>query len=400
MPSVDFRLLFVGILSEGYIEIMENLQDDLSILIPDGQSRFALLVVRCLSHVNGVKVHVLSSDPWARVRFSRYCSSFTYHDGTHDDETVLREIIRTAQREKASILLPVSESGIRFVAARLIELNTMFIAPIPQLDKFDIAVNKWKFADFMQTHSIPTPRTILFRKNVSFNEQMEGLKFPVLLKPTRSTNGSGIIQFDDIASLERFFEARINDASEYIIQDYVNGYDIDCSVLCRDGEIVAHTIQKGIISNPQRFHPPSAIEFMGHEEVLEVASKLVCDLCWNGVAHIDMMVDAENDRVVVIELNARYWGSLMGSLKAGVNFPFLAAIAGLGQPTPNVSFRNIRYIEPFVALKLLTRRPFLHCAGGLPLSESGWCYFLADPLATIAGKIIPMLRNMKLTNSD
>jgi predicted ATP-grasp superfamily ATP-dependent carboligase len=376
--------------------IKTKFQGDLSILIPDGESRFALSVVRCLSQVSNVRVHVFSSDPWSRVRFSRYCSSFTCYDGAPDDESILRAIIRTAQKVNANILIPVSESGIRFASTWPRDPGAIVVTALPQLEMFDTAVNKWRFADFMQTHDIPTPQTILFRKDAGFNEQIGDLKFPVLLKPTMSTNGSGIIQFDDSASLERFWEARRNDAREFIIQELVSGYDIDCSVLCRGGEILAYTIQKGIIPNRQRFSPPSAIEFLKHEEVLRVASKLVSDLNWSGVAHIDMMVDASNDRVKVIELNPRYWGSLMGSLKAGVNFPFLAVIAGLDKLLPQVSYRNIRYIEPFAAMQLLMRKPFLHGAGGLPLSESGWRYLLADPLATIAGKTLPLLRKLKL----
>ena len=379
--------------------VKTKLQGDLSILIPDGESRLALSVTRCLSHVSGIRVHVLSSDPWSGVRFSRYCSSFTCCKGAHDEESMLRAITSTAQKVNANILLPVSESGIRFASARLRELDALVVTPLPPLDKFDTAINKWRFADFMQTHDIPTPRTILFRKDAGFNEQMEDFKFPVLLKPTMSTNGSGIIQFDDRASLELFLDSPRNRECEYIIQALVSGYDIDCSVLCRDGEILAYTIQKGVIPNSRRFRPPFAIEFLRHEEVLRVASKLVAALGWNGVAHIDMMVDTTNDCVMVIELNARYWGSLMGSLKAGVNFPYLAVIAALGQPLPRVSYRNIRYIEAYAAMQLLTRRPFLHGAGGFPLSESGWRYVLADPLATIAEKTVSLLRRMKLTNS-
>ncbi len=374
---------------------MAKVQDDLSILIPDGESRFALLVVRCLSQVSGAKFHILSTDPWARVRFSRYCSSFTSYDDAHDDESMLSAIIHAAQKEKANILLPVSEFGIRFASTWLGKLDEIVVAPLPKLEIFNIAVNKWKFADFMQSNDIPTPRTILFRHDKELNKQIEGFKFPVLLKPTRGMYGSGIIQFDDSASLENILEARGHDAGEYIIQEFVRGYDIDCSVLCKNGEILAYTIQKGIIPSLQRFGPPSAIEFLEHEELLKVASKLVSKLNWSGVAHIDMMVDVSNESVKVIELNPRYWGSLMGSLKAGVNFPFLAVTAGLGKELPQVSYRKIRYTEPYAAMKLLMRKPFLLGAGGSALSESGWSYLLSDPLPTLAGKILPFFKKMK-----
>lgn len=356
---------------------------DLSILIPDGESHLSLSVARCLTHVPGVKVHVLSHDAWPHVRFSRHRASFTCRDRASGNDPYLEEIARTAKRVNAGILLPVSESGIRLAAARRRDLETVTaVTSLPPLDAFDTAVDKWRFAEYMQTHGIPTPRTILVQASARLDE----LVFPALLKPTHGTNGSYIRQFDDRASLARFLEAERKEARVYIIQNLVRGYDIDCSVLCRDGEILAYTIQKGIILNSQRFRPPLAIEFLQHDEVLQVTSKLISALRWSGVAHLDLMVDEADGRVKVIELNARYWGSLLGSLAAGVNFPYLACLEGFGRSLPQAGYRHIRYIEPNVALRALACRSLARGVGNFRFSETGWRYLLADPLPVVADK--------------
>src|SRR5439155_27347557 len=57
----------------------------LSILIPDGESHFALSVVTCLGLGPRVRVHVVSSDPSARVRHSRYCASSEAVPGGGDE---------------------------------------------------------------------------------------------------------------------------------------------------------------------------------------------------------------------------------------------------------------------------------------------------------------------------
>ena len=369
---------------------------DLSILIPDGEEgNLALRVMCCLRRAGGFQVHILSRDSGSKARFSRYCTSFTHFDDTLSHDRIMEAISRTAKQVNARILLPVTEYGIRLVAARSKELEDLIVTSVPRIDAFDTAIDKWRLANFMQTHDIPTPHTILARADTEFSEHLDKLTFPVLLKPTRNTNGKGIRQFDDRVSLVRFLEDQRSEAFEYIIQNMVQGYDIDCSVVCKDGEILAYTIQKGIIPNLRRFSPPFAIEFLRHDEVLRVARKLLAALCWNGVAHLDMVVDEANGRVMVLELNARYWASLLGSLSAGVNFPYLAVIAGLGQTLPQVGYRHIRYIEPYAELKLLMRRPLQHHAERFRFSETGWRYLLADPLPFLAGKAIALWRSVK-----
>ena len=369
----------------------------LSILIPDGEAdHLALPVICCLANVKDFKIHVLSSDPWSNVRFSRHCSSFTHYDSTHGDDHILEVISSTVRKTGAEFLLPVSESGIRLVASYRNKFDGLILAPVPPLDSFDKAIDKGQLADFMQTNDIPTPHTILLRPDTVFNRHLQNLKFPVLLKPTRGTNGRGIRQFDNFASLEYFLASHLEATSEYIIQELVQGYDIDCSVLCHDGEILAFTIQKGIIPNPLRFLPPIAIEFLIHAEVLKVVRKLVSALGWSGVAHLDLIVDEEEGGCVkIIELNARYWGSLLGSLGAGVNFPHQSVIAGLGQLLPKNSYRHYRYIEPYQALKLTMFMSLPPGMAGFRFSETGWRYLLNDPLPSAVGKARYIWKSLK-----
>ena len=47
--------------------------------------------------------------------------------------------------------------------------------------------------------------------------------------------------------------------------------------------------------------------------------------------------------MTVLEINPRYWGSVMASLFAGVNFPYLACMEGMGIPLPEPDFRPVRW---------------------------------------------------------
>ena len=67
-----------------------------------------------------------------------------------------------------------------------------------------------------------------------------------------------------------------------------------------------------------------------HPQVLAVAQRLVAELGWSGIANIDFRVD-EAGQPHVLEINGRYWATLLGSTLAGVNFPDLVCRRALGE---------------------------------------------------------------------
>ncbi len=370
-----------------------------SVLIIDGESDFSLPVLRSLAQIPGFKVHVLSSKAWPKTRYSRYCASFHYHDNGDEDARYLEVIAEVAKRVNADILLPVDQPAIRFVADHRLALGKLAsVTPVPQVPAFDTAVDKWMLADFMQRRRIPTPRTIKHSIDADFWRQLDTLTFPVLIKPRCDGSGRGIRQFDDRNSLALFLEKEQKDGSRYIVQNRVAGYDIDCSVLCRDGRILAYTIQKGIFTNPMRFRPPLAIEFLGNEEVLQVMQTLLEALRWDGVAHVDLVMD-EGDRCAkVIDFNARYWGSLLGSLAAGVNFPYLACLSALDKQLPPVTYDYVRYVAPS-AMRQLRRQKYI--TKGVPrfqYAETGWRYLLADPMPVAMDKLSSVWKKFRSTS--
>lgn len=55
-------------------------------------------------------------------------------------------------------------------------------------------------------------------------------------------------------------------------------------------------------------------------------------------------------------MNPRFWSSVTGSLCAGVNFPYLACLAGLKQDILKKEPKLKRYVNGSVAVKILAQR--------------------------------------------
>jgi D-aspartate ligase len=169
--------------------------------------------------------------------------------------------------------------------------------------------------------------------------------FPALLKPALGSGGGLITRFDDQEQFQRFADKGGLCSRRWILQSYILGRDIDCSVICRQGRILAYTIQRSSEWPATSFAPIGAVEFVEDNEVLSLAKELVAALEWTGIAHIDMLRARGDGRLFVLEMNGRYWASMLGSFRAGVNFPELACLDAVGEAFPRPTPRRIRFVR-------------------------------------------------------
>ena len=352
-----------------------------TVLVLEGDFHLTAAVLYCLSRQPGLRVHMLGRLPRSPFRYSRHVGSHHYFSADKPEAEFVDFVGRVVAETGAEVLLPIDVPGMRLVIAHRDELEkVVHLLPLPSPEAYETATDKSRLAAFMQAHNIPAPDTIL---NVRHNlkEQLENFRFPVLLKPVEGAGGRGITRYDTAEAVVAAVAA-LPPGGKYLIQNCLEGYDIDCNVLYQDGRLMAYSIQKGLVPAVWSVYAPTeAIEFVRSKAVLAVVDDLMTALNWSGVAHIDLRYDSRTDQMRVIEINTRFWLTVVGSaITAEVNFPVLACRAALGQflrPGPS---RLGRYIP---LARLLAYR--WHKRRGdtpvrFPLREVSIWAMLGDPL--------------------
>ena len=132
------------------------------------------------------------------------------------------------------------------------------------------------------------------------------------------------------------------------------------------------------------FRPPCGIDFIEDHRVLGVVSELMNAIEWTGVAHLDLRIDELSGEITVIEANPRFWGSVIGSMHAGVNFPYLKCLVGMGQRFEVPRFRPCRYVSGGGAVQQWIRGRLGTKQAGFGFSDTAFRYVVADPWPTIA----------------
>jgi D-aspartate ligase len=315
----------------------------ISVLIPDADVQ--LPVAPCLAASRQAIIHGTAPHPAPFLKHSRFFGSFEEYKGEFDVKCWLDRLGEIVTERRIDVVLPIAEFAIRTLSEQRHALS--WAAKLPELPNphaLDIATDKAKLAEFLDRYRIPHPPTVVVTAGITAYDRLSVLEFPVLAKPPLSTAGIGIRRFEDLESVAAFLAEQPSE-ERWVVQTLIEGRDLGVNVLCQDGQIVAATAQHAVMASSKPFKSAIGVEFGDDPSAMSVAERLIRELGWSGVANIDMRFDARHQIPLVLEINCRYWFSLLGSLNAGVNFPLLACEMCLGELRANRKPHSARYFS-------------------------------------------------------
>jgi len=354
-----------------------------SVLIPDGENHLLNRVINGLAQVQGIKIYVMSAKRNSPMRYSRYVHKFSYYAKTLSDLVWIANINKEIEEHDIDVIMPIWEVGIRtLITHRDKILFKEKLGLLPSLSDFNTAINKGILSSHLDAFNIPNPKSVLV-ESVNQLNKVHALKFPILIKPLEGFGGGhGIRKFNTIEDMESYMVEK-NIDYKLIVQEYIEGYDIDCSVLCKGGNILASTIQKGNMIDKSEFAPQIGLDFLYEHEMFKVAEKLMKSLNWSGVAHIDMRYDKNDNQFKVIEVNPRFWMSLNASQIAGINFPDLYCQASMHQEFKKPEYQFLTYLNlKGLVKKIQLDKKFLFRLGFI-FNNTPLKFVLRDPLPVI-----------------
>lgn len=347
------------------------------VLIPDGDSPFALLVAQCIKRADPrIRVEAAYVDRRALSRFSRFVSH-TYPldpSGPGESLTVL------LSKNPDMVLMPVSGPGIATVTLMAAHLGKLVrMVPFPTPDQLGCVNDKWKFHLAMQAAGFAVPDTVLL-DSLACLEHF-GPEDALLVKPRTGSGGKDIHMFGNAGELRGKAGKYLLPGHPYMVQRFVEGHDIDCSVLCKDGQVLACSVQRPL-ATAAKFGPGSVLRFLRDEAVEQLVQRIMFEFRWNGIAHLDLRYARDGDGPFVIEINPRYWSTLMGSLVAGVNFPWAHLCSAMDDPVTRLT----NYESYYSGIRTW---PSLYRKYRTPLSHTSLFFNFADPVAKVMQRVRP-----------
>jgi D-aspartate ligase len=352
----------------------------INVLIPDCDSGHTMAVVRCLKEYPHIILHGCAHDGNNPFRISRFTKSFSLITETAK-EAYVEQVNAIIKDKKIDVILPISEGTYRFFSGNraYFEDHTR-LATMASTEILEIATNKYNLGKFCELHQVPSPRTEYLD---AYRKDNKALQLPLIAKPERGSGGNNVYHIVEETDFAAIIPTSFDKEGNYIVQEYIDGYDIDMSLLAKNGEILAFTIQKGLIKRSNRFAASAGLEFLVNDGVYQSVSKLVSELKFSGIAHVDLRFDKNSGEFKIIEINARYWGSLIASCLAGVNFPYLHILSSMDEEIPASSFSPIQYMDFLTAVKSTKNSLFSRQKRGFRWQDTDYSFFLSDPIAEV-----------------
>lgn len=118
-----------------------------------------------------------------------------------------------------------------------------------------------------------------------------------------------------------------------VVQEYLTGAGLGCSVLCRAGEIVCAIAHRRVREYPVSGGPSSCCEVISPERLLPLVAPLVRETGFTGLAMFEFKEDAmQTPRL--LEVNPRVWGTYPLTRASGSNFALCWLALSLGTEVP------------------------------------------------------------------
>ena len=316
------------------------------VLVTDGDNRAALAVTRALGH-RGHEVLVAERRSPSLAQTSRYCTKrLVYPDPVTDDQGFVNSLAAAVSDEAVEALLPVADITTGLVAANRDRFEPACQVPFADAATIARASDKVEMMRTAARLGVPTPRTWYC---CGPEEAIPpDLDYPAVIKPHRSRvrteagwTSCSVGYAGSRDELRASLLARPGHEFPVMLQERIDGPGVGIFVCYDRGKMVAVFSHRRLREKP----PWGGVSVLCEStevpaDAKDYAERLLADLSWHGVAMVEFKRDVRDGLPKLMEINARFWGSLQLAIDAGVDFPNVlldTCRGGVGGPMP--SFR-------------------------------------------------------------
>ncbi len=213
---------------------------------------------------------------------------------------------------------------------------------------------------------VPQPRFAALRTLSERRRAADEVGFPAVLKPADSGGQRGIFRVDSVGDIEAHLHEALtaSPTSEAILEEYVEGTEMNGIVIARDGEAWTLTLSDrlrppGIGFGVGWIHVYPATAYGDRlEESEQIAARTARALGLETGIAFPQLIAADDGRVVVVECAARIPGGQMTDLvrhAVGVDLVDVQLRMALGEELPD-ELVTPRFRQP-LAIRFLTASP-------------------------------------------
>ncbi|WP_165312840.1 ATP-grasp domain-containing protein [Vibrio ziniensis] len=339
----------------------------LSVLVLGEDTRSFLSVIRSLGQA-GYQVHVVCYDRTSAALKSKYIKAAYFYNYQSCSQTEwLNNVVKLIEWYQYDLVIPCDERSIYPLWSAKDNLPPQTKLAISNSVGLDILFDKWKTKEAALACQIPVAQgKRVYLSQISYSELVKEFGERFVIKPLQSFEETNLSQRQKVLivhSEQEYNKYRKQSYSEqvYLIEAFFAGRGEGVSVFSVNGEVHAAFAHS-------RVAEPTSGGGSSYRKSIELGSELLKatkDLChytgFTGVAMFEFRRNPDTHAWILVEVNARFWGSLPLAVFSGVDFPRLYAdylVKGLLPTSPITSYRYQNTARALIADLYEIKREF------------------------------------------
>ena len=295
-----------------------------TVLVLGREDRSLLAVVRSLGRY-GVRVHLGWCPEESLARASRYVAAVHDIPAYGPDGAWLERLRSLAATHRFDLTIPCDDRSIIPLHLHRAEIAALGTVALPNEEAFRVFFDKAETGRVARSLGINVPRERAVTTADEAGPVAADFAFPIILKPLRSynldrTSGKNYVRrVYDRAAFDRTLTSMLR-SGPVLIQENFQGVGVGVEVLAHAGDVRfafqhvrVHEKFGGGGSSYRRSAPLDP-------RLLAAAAALMRATTYTGLAMVEFKV-APGGGWILVEVNARVWGSLPLCLSAAADFP-------------------------------------------------------------------------------
>lgn len=316
-----------------------------SVLVLDGDHKNTLAIVRHLGKTKQYEIDVVFSRKMSLCYFSKYVSQ--KHIISHPKQNpagYVDDIVKILERKQYLVVIPVSYISYKLCSKGRESILKHSHITITSPENIDIASNKAKTYRLAEELGIPYPQ--IYNPEQVDIEDLE-VSYPCVIKSPLEL-GNSVIDYahsreELISKYKKMCADHDFNDNKPIVQKYIVGEGAGLFVYYKNGKCQNYFMHKRIREYPPSGGPSVVAEAYYNEQILKDGTRMLDELQWEGVAMVEFKKDNKTGIYNLMEINAKFWGSLDLALVCGANFPQLLINDALGKEIQKWNYKQKRF---------------------------------------------------------
>jgi protein-tyrosine-phosphatase/predicted ATP-grasp superfamily ATP-dependent carboligase len=315
------------------------------VLVFGDDTRSFLAVARSLGRQK-IEVHAAPFNFSAPALSSRYIKKIHhipyFLDGGDEWISHMECLLR---KEQFRLVIPCDERAILPLMRYQDRIGAFTILAIPDRLAYDAFFDKCKTRELAIKHHVPVAQGRQLKPSDDVKTLISEFGLPLYLKPRKSfswpelyVRGVGIAIHSE-QQLAAWLANSGEDIGNFFVEKAEAGIGLGLSVLCDQGHVL------------QAFEHHRATEVSGSSyyrksapvdpDRLNQVRRIVADVRYTGLAMFEFKADIKSKKWVLLEVNARPWGSLPLPVALGMDFPYwLYKLLVFGETSQPATYRT------------------------------------------------------------